>query len=64
MGIAMGISLLGNNSNVGQDVGLAGIGSFVGSKIKYPILGNYISETIQKYPSLLEKYFDEKKEDK
>ncbi|OBX06327.1 hypothetical protein QV09_12275, partial [Gallibacterium salpingitidis] len=64
MGIAMGVSLLGNNSNVGQDVGLAGIGSFVGSKIKYPILGNYISETIQKYPSLLEKYFDEKKEDK
>ncbi|MDH3000049.1 hypothetical protein A1D23_00525 [Chelonobacter oris] len=52
MGISMGVSLA-NGGNPLQDTSLSGIGAWAGTKIKYPILGNYVSEFIQKSPLLL-----------
>lgn len=60
MGITMGLSLLGNNSNVGQDVGLAGIGSFVGSNIRNPIFSAITNDFIQKIPTLKDNYLNSK----
>ncbi|MGR3808231.1 two-partner secretion domain-containing protein [Pasteurella testudinis] len=52
MGIAMGVSLASGGEPL-NDTGLAGIGTWAGSKMKYPILGTYVSEIIQKIPMFI-----------
>ncbi|TNH03998.1 hypothetical protein FHQ30_12385 [Pasteurellaceae bacterium Phil11] len=54
MGIAMGVSLA-NGSNPLNDTGLAGVGTWAGSKVTNPILSSILSEGIQKLPYITDK---------
>ncbi|WP_152596757.1 hypothetical protein [Chelonobacter oris] len=59
MGIAMGISLVSGSDPL-QGAGLAGAGTWLGSKFKNPIYSVLVSETIQKYPVISGKKYSSK----
>ncbi|TNH03838.1 hypothetical protein FHQ26_12600, partial [Testudinibacter sp. TR-2022] len=54
MGISMGVSLA-SGSNPLNDTGLAGVGTWAGSKVTNPILSSILSEGIQKLPYITDK---------